>query len=47
MGTHKFDKAEYDQKEQDKADAKLNPKSDTLAGLKVRVAALEKLAGVA
>lgn len=46
MANGKFDKVAYEAAKQDKADAKLNPKSDTLAGLKVRVAALEKLAGV-
>lgn len=43
---HKFDKIEYEGKEKDKQDAKANPKTDTLAGLKVRVMALEKLAGI-
>lgn len=43
---HKFDKVEYEGKKKDKEDAKSNTKADTLAGLRLRVIALEKLAGV-
>lgn len=47
MANGKFDKTAYEAAKQDMADAKANPKTDnTLLGLKARVAALEKLAGV-
>ena len=43
---HKFDKVEFDAKKKDHGDAKANPKTNGVPAIAVRLAALEKLAGV-